>query len=204
MRASGKNVESWGLRMRTYYNATRLQRAFRIDDPENNEREIHPIDALIQTADLKKIANLNKVDIKTLMDRVYTEEKGKEEVAAAFAATAMTIPQSLDHFIRDAHNSPAVLWAKIHTEFSPDDGRTIIELHSALNTISLLDHNGDLAKFISEITKIANKLRTQGETISERRLIACLMDGLQPIKNFRQIKFQLSSQRLTVFADACK
>ena len=204
LKASGKNVESWGLRMRTFYNAARLQNAFKIEDPDNEADEADPIDALVQTADLKKIANLNKVDIKKLMDDVYIEDEEKQEVATAFAATAMTIPLPLDHFIRDAHDSPAVLWAKIHTEFSPDDGRTIIELHSALNSISLIDHAGDLAKFISEITRISNKLKTQGETISERRLIACLMDGLQPVRDYRQIKFQLSSQKPTVFADACK
>eukprot|EP00469_Lotharella_globosa_P011174 CAMPEP_0167784850 /NCGR_PEP_ID=MMETSP0111_2-20121227/7909_1 /TAXON_ID=91324 /ORGANISM="Lotharella globosa, Strain CCCM811" /LENGTH=90 /DNA_ID=CAMNT_0007676053 /DNA_START=115 /DNA_END=387 /DNA_ORIENTATION=+ len=73
LKASGKNVESWGLRMRTFYNAARLQNAFKIEDPDNEADEADPIDALVQTADLKKIANLNKVDIKKLMDDVYIE-----------------------------------------------------------------------------------------------------------------------------------
>ena len=103
----------------------------------------------------------------------------KKKINKVFALISNSFDSGLIYLIKNPPHDPAYALSKIIMHFEPDDINTTDELFDKLHNIKLSSFSGNFDKMKNTLWNVREKLKSQGESVTETHLINILLKGYQ-------------------------
>lgn len=210
LRKDASNFKAHGFKLNMALRAANCEAVMKIKirDPvtPGAESKVIEVDTLSTDLHKSRIAGLTLNEYTALNPEPSTPTRKKEWNQLQKLAVSKICNSVDDEWIYVLQGSPPIapiLRSKIKEHFDPSDSVSISHLYRKLQKISVNNY-GNFEEYASDLMLTARKLRENGENVTERYQLNCLLEGLQPEKDYSVVKSLIQDKDQISLSQAIK